>query len=65
MAFQPLEFDLKQFDRFLAAILDAHKGGQVSQDWAIELIERVVIAAAMDDEAQYKVSIWLGPSSTS
>lgn len=60
MAFEPLEFDLKQFDRFLAAILEAYKDGRVSQDRAIELVERVVIAAAMDDEAEFKVAIWLG-----
>lgn len=63
MAFEPFDSDLKQLDRFVVRILEAYKDGKISQDKAVELVERAVIAAAMDDQGEFKVAIWLGPES--
>lgn len=59
MAFSCTSRDRIELQGYLARVLDAHKGGKITQDRAIIILNRVIMAATADASTEFKTSIRL------
>jgi hypothetical protein len=63
MSFDPTFDDLDAMDAFLERVLDAYKRGRIDRKAAVSVLAHVIIAAAIDNEREFKSFIRLRPES--